>query len=122
MLRNRSRATIPTSVAAENPSVTTEIEREYSLFNLDELIHETDDPLEWWRTRKNTYPLLATLARRVLAVPATSASAERLFSKAGLTLTDKRNRLSGDSVELLVWLREAWQPLEDYENKIKRSK
>ena len=102
--------------------MTTEIEREYSLFNLDELIHETDDPLEWWRTRKNTYPLLATLARRVLAVPATSASAERLFSKAGLTLTDKRNRLSGDSVELLVWLREAWQPLEDYENKIKRSK
>ena len=101
MLRNRSRATIATSVAAEKPSVTTEIEREYSLFNLDELIH---DPLEWWRTRKNTYPLLATLARRVLAVPATSASAERLFSKAGLTLTDKRNRLSGDSVELLVWL------------------
>jgi hypothetical protein len=41
------------------------------------MIHENVDPLAWWKTRKALYPLLATLARRVLAVPATSANAVR---------------------------------------------
>jgi len=64
----------------EVPSLVAEIQREFRLFNLEKVIHEKADPLAWWVTRKAQYPLLATLARRVLAVPATSVNAERLFS------------------------------------------
>ena len=117
-LRKKNQIASPAETS-EVPSLVAEIQREFSLFNLEKVIHEKADPLAWWKTRKAQYPLLATLARRVLAVPATSANAERLFSKAGLTLTDKRNRLSGDNIELFVWLREAWLPLEEYEKTVK---
>lgn len=75
------------------------------------------DPLAWWRgLRQQKYPLLSALARRVLAIPATSAASERLFSVAGLVVTKKRNSLTGDSVSLLVWLHEAWDVIEEFES------
>ena len=33
----------------------------------------------------------------------------------GLTLSDNRNSLSGDSVTTLAWLRHAWDPIEKYQ-------
>ena len=65
---------------------------------------KTDDPLmEWKRCEaKQLCPLLARLARRVLAVPATSASPERLFSTAGNEMTNKRTRLTCDNLETVV--------------------
>jgi hypothetical protein len=75
------------------------------------------DPLVWWRgLRQQKYPFLSALARRVLAIPATSAASERLFSVAGLVVTKKRNSLTGDSVSLLVWLHEAWDIIEEFES------
>jgi len=106
--RFRSKAIVaPSSIA--KPTLTQEIEKEYLHFQAENVIDLKSDPLHWWRERKQSYPLLAVLARRVSAVPATSAGAERLFSKAKLTLTDKRNSLSGDAVTTLVWLRESWK-------------
>ncbi|CAN0335282.1 unnamed protein product, partial [Scytosiphon promiscuus] len=61
-----------------------------------------DNPLAWWDERRGTFPLLHDLASRILCVPASSASSERLFSKAGLTLTAKRTRLTGSRVAQLV--------------------
>ena len=46
----------------------------------------TRNTLEWWwRVNAVRFPLHATLARRYLCIPATSAPSERLFSAAGLT-------------------------------------
>ena len=45
------------------------------------------DILMWWKT-KSTWPKLQLMARQYLAVPATSASVERLFSKASLAHGD----------------------------------
>ena len=39
---------------------------------------------------------MGVLARRVLAIPATSAAPERLFSTAGSVMTKKRSRLKCD--------------------------
>ena len=64
-----------------------------------------DDPLAWWDECRGTFPLLHDLATRILCVPASSASSERLFSKAGLTLTAKRTRLKGQRVAQLVTVR-----------------
>ena len=41
---------------------------------------------EWWEGNKSQFPLLYNVAAKYLAIPATSASSERLFSKAGLTI------------------------------------
>ena len=67
----------------------------------------TTDPLQWWKKWGSKFPNLAQLARRYLAMPATSAPVERLFSVAGLVATAKRNRLAPSTVSLLVFLHEA---------------
>jgi hypothetical protein len=73
------------------------------------MVPNTYNPLKWWRNNEELLPALASLARRVLAVPATSAAAERVFSTAGNTVTTKRVRLAADTVESLVFLRHAFK-------------
>ena len=53
------------------------------------------------------FPYLSQVARRYLAMPAASASVERLFSVAGQVVTTKRNSLHPSTVTLLVFLHEA---------------
>ena len=73
------------------------------------------DPLDWWRLKNADFPHLAILARRVLAIPATQAESERLFSCAGNIVTKNRNALSPENVELLVLLRHSWERVEQWE-------
>ena len=63
--------------------------------------------LMWWKKHAVRFPYLSRLARRYLAMPATSASVERLFSVAGQVVTAKRARLDPSTVTLLVFLHEA---------------
>lgn len=60
------------------------------------------DPLQWWRQHKQRFPVLARVARRFLCIPASSAPAERVWSTAGNTITEKRARLSDQSVENII--------------------
>ncbi|XP_070408816.1 E3 SUMO-protein ligase ZBED1-like [Nothobranchius furzeri] len=53
----------------------------------------SEDPLNWWRVHKVTFPLLARLSKRYLCIPGTSVSAERVFSTAGDVITAKRSTL-----------------------------
>ncbi|CAN0245584.1 unnamed protein product, partial [Discosporangium mesarthrocarpum] len=50
-----------------------------------------DDALVWWTKNQHGFPYLARLAVTHLAIPATSATSERVFSTAGNTVTKKRN-------------------------------
>ena len=50
-------------------------------------------PLQWWKKREHQFPTLSRLAKRYLAIPATSVKSERLFSDGGNTITAKRNAL-----------------------------
>ena len=61
-------------------------------------------PLEQWEKLQGTYPLLYKQARGFLVVVASSVPCERLFSKAGATITKNRNRLSGKYLEKLLFL------------------
>ena len=67
-------------------------------------ISDVVNPLEWWSVNRRKYPMLAKLARRYLAIQATSVPSERLFSAAGNTITKKRNALCSDTADKLLFL------------------
>ena len=60
------------------------------------------NPLSFWRKRHGSYPVLAKLAARVFAVPATSAAVERELSFSRNITTQKRSGLSPDTVNDIV--------------------
>ena len=62
--------------------------------------------LQWWQRYHHKYPEIEGLVRRQLYVQASSATSERAFSKAGLVISKKRQRLTADhvdSISLLGW-------------------
>ena len=63
------------------------------------------DPLEWWAVNEINFPALSVMARQYLGVPATSASAERLFSIAGRAFDDLRQGMKEQMLEMLMWAR-----------------
>ena len=82
-----------------------------------------NDPLPRWKAHARSFPFSAGVARRVLAITASSAQSEGLFSVAGQTVTKKRACLSSDNVELLVLLRTVWLTLDAWAaQKTKRAK
>jgi hypothetical protein len=65
------------------------------------------DPLDWWKVNEPTFPILAKLARRLLALPASSAPSERVFSKVNEVVNKRRNRLEPSTSEKIVFLQRA---------------
>lgn len=68
------------------------------------LISRTENPLSWWHERRHVYPNLFKLVKKYLCVPATSVPCERIFSKAGQVVTEKRSRLKPKNVEKILFL------------------
>jgi hypothetical protein len=68
------------------------------------LIPRTEDPLKWWKSRQAVYPTLYNFVKKRLCIPATSVPSERIFSRAGQVLTEKRNRLKGAKVSKILFL------------------
>ena len=62
-------------------------------------------PLESWRAHHLDYPHIWKIAEQILAIPATSAPSERVFSSAANIVDKKRVRLKPENVDLLVFLR-----------------
>ena len=58
--------------------------------------------LLYWKGRATTTPYLAAVARKVHAVPASSAKAERTFSEAGQVVEKRRTRLHPRKVDDLL--------------------
>ncbi len=70
------------------PAIKTEV-RLY--LGMDKKLRPRDlDVLNWWKVYQDRLPLLASLARQYLCIPATSAPSERLFSTAGNNMTFSR--------------------------------
>ncbi|CAF4214700.1 unnamed protein product, partial [Rotaria magnacalcarata] len=49
--------------------------------------------LIYWNNNQLVYPTLAAIAQRVLCMPVTNTSVERIFSDSGNTITSRRTRL-----------------------------
>ena len=63
-----------------------EVER---YFQSVESAAEKVDPLTYWIDQEDQYPLLSAVAVDILAIPATSAPVERVFSTAGESTVGK---------------------------------
>lgn len=61
--------------------------------------------LEFWAERASVLPRLHPVALTVLAVPATSAPVERVFSRGGIFMRPHRARLSNKSLSNLVFMK-----------------
>uniref|UniRef100_A0A1A8U2M2 HAT C-terminal dimerisation domain-containing protein n=1 Tax=Nothobranchius furzeri TaxID=105023 RepID=A0A1A8U2M2_NOTFU len=62
------------------------------------------DPLSWWETKGLGYPRLTHVMARRLCIVATSVPSERIFSKAGQIITERRNKISPSKLRHLVFL------------------
>jgi len=63
------------------------------------------DTLAFWKAHESTLPILALLAKKFLAVPASSASVERMFNISGHVFSNKRRRTGIKLFEPLVFLK-----------------
>ena len=59
---------------------------------------------DFWHSNEKNLVNLRKVARHVLTPPATSCPSERAFSTAGYQIWARRNRLSGSSVERIMFL------------------
>jgi len=76
--------------------------REMEKYLTSPCITEDKNPLEFWNMHQQEFPALAALAQRYLAVPATSAPVERLFSIGGRIFRPDRCRLTDKTFEHLM--------------------
>ena len=77
------------SLTRTNGTLRNEVDR--YLAHVVQLDNSSDNRvLEWWHANSTTFPTLATLARIVLSIPATSAEPERRFSAAGNCQRERR--------------------------------
>lgn len=79
-------------------------EQETASFQTSKASALGQEPLQWWKTHHTQYPLLARAARKLLSIPATSVPAGWLFSSAGDAIHAKRQALTPEHVDMLVFL------------------
>eukprot|EP00117_Sycon_ciliatum_P006073 scpid76706/ scgid9762/ Zinc finger BED domain-containing protein 1; Putative Ac-like transposable element; dREF homolog len=97
LLQSRHKEDAPVDLSAK-------LHREIDLFSEEPQIDLEADPLEWWRSNAYRFPNLAQLARRYLGVPGSSVPSERVFSAAGLLVTELRNGLSPAHIDASIFL------------------
>lgn len=89
-----------TSVTIDSTSAAGEFEKYLS----EPSISHNYCPFEWWKNHADKFPRFVPLARKYLAIPATSTSSERVFSTAGNIVSTKRCNLHPENVDKLVFL------------------
>ncbi|KAL6514264.1 hypothetical protein OROHE_019251 [Orobanche hederae] len=55
--------------------------------------------LKWWAKRSTIFPVVATIAKEILVVPASTVSVEQAFSTGGYILDERRSRLTPQNLE-----------------------
>ena len=68
---------------------------------------ENFDILAWWKSHASTYPVLSIMARDLLTPLLFTVASNSTFSIGGQVLTDTRNRLASDAIEMTIY-RKDW--------------
>src|SRR3990167_4344860 len=59
---------------------------------------------EWWSRNQTQFPNSGRIARNFLAIPASSVTSERVFSKSNRILSKLRSRLSDNKAKILTFI------------------
>ena len=102
----------------ENFQLTSTFERECQLYESSRDANKTCDRLLWWKVNEKNFPVLSKLAKYILAIPASSATSERIFSAGGLTVSHLRCTLDDEKVEDILKIRLNILKLEQAEAKL----
>ena len=86
------------------PTVSTDAMMEMRAYLAEPLLPRTSDPLAWWMKCSPVYKSLCEVMKTRLCIVATSVPSERVFSKTGQIISDRRNRLSPSKVRERVFL------------------
>lgn len=77
------------------------IEREIRLYeNTDVDFYDDFNILQWWNSHKAEFPILYKVSCKLLAIPASSAASERVFSMARNLITEKRSMIGYNHVNV----------------------
>ncbi|KAJ8896635.1 hypothetical protein PR048_001979 [Dryococelus australis] len=69
------------------------------------------DPTLFWKVRGNDFPSLQTCANKFLSAQVTSVPTERIFSKTGLAISERRSHIKPKNMDRLVFINHnAWLP------------
>lgn len=82
----------------------TSVAGEFEKYLSEPSISHNHCPFEWWKNHADKFSRFVPLARKYLAIPATSTSSERVFSTAGNIVSNKRCNLNPEYVDKLVFL------------------
>ena len=70
------------------------------------LVRQDNNILKYWASKEYEFPTIARIAKDHLAIPATSAASESVFSVGGDIITKKQNRLGAGNTRRLLCLRD----------------
>jgi len=70
--------------------------------------------LDYWKSVSTRFPVLSLMARRFLAIPATSAPVKRVFSISRNIVSKGRNRIAPETTKRMVLLK-SWNIKESRE-------
>ena len=82
------------------------VETELNTYTRVQQVSLDTDPLMWWKQHLQEFLRMARMTRQHLAVPATSASPERLFSSVGLVKSDWRGSLLDSTLIDVMWAKQ----------------
>ena len=91
-------------VASKQGDAAVQNHDELNAYLAEPCIGPNSDPLDYWRCHEEQYPVLKVLARKFLCMQCTSVPSERLFSTAGLIVSERRSRLQPSKVQQLLFL------------------
>ena len=90
-------------------SVRDKANEEVKRYRERDLLSLQKNPLQWWKEQQDL-PLLSSLAKKYLCIPATSVASERVFSTAGDIVSSKRSLLKPEHVDQLIFLKKNLSP------------
>jgi len=100
---SQSRATAADTEGSSD-RVKSRIEVELDKYEAMKITH-CSNILMFWKENQDILPMLSQVAREILAIPASSASSERVFSVGSLVCSARRSRLLPDKVADLMLLK-----------------
>jgi hypothetical protein len=102
LVKSKSKLRLETALSDDS-----KIKAEIDSYLNEPEISDKEDPISYWKQRNNNreFPSLTSLAKTVLAMPASSGGVERLFSVAGAISRSRRSRLTVGNIEKLLLCR-----------------